>query len=237
MQLSLNKPRTGRNRERPVYSLSRVITLAKASGVTPVIAEFKRASPSGFSQERDLNSYAKFMEDNGAVALSVLTEQKFFRGSYNDLYNASSIVKIPVLMKDFVVTESQIEDAFQLGADAVLLIVRLLTRRELCGLITFAHTFGLEALVEVHDESDLEIAQACGAQLIGLNSRDLETLKVNLENPLKLLEKVRKSIKVVESGIRTKQDISLFKEKGADAFLIGTTLMQEPSRIKELISA
>jgi Indole-3-glycerol phosphate synthase len=234
--LSMRRSHANVNRERPLFSLYSAIIKTKARGLTPVIAEFKRSSPSGFSQERDLLQYVKFMEENSAVGISILTEEKYFKGSYQDLLKAARAVKIPVLMKDFIVTESQIDDAYQLGADAVLLIVRLLTRRELCGLMNYAKTFGLESLVEVHDESDLEIASSCGARIVGLNSRDLSTLTVNLETPLKLLPKVGNALKVVESGISGREDLSKFKEAGADSFLVGSALMKDPSKIKELIS-
>ncbi|QKQ99332.1 indole-3-glycerol phosphate synthase TrpC [Metallosphaera tengchongensis] len=234
---ALRRPYLSRAREKPVLPLIPRIKKMKESGLNPIIAEFKRRSPSGFAQDRDPVEYSRLMEQNGAVAMSVITENTVFQGSYDYLYTVGKTVKIPVLMKDFVVTENQIDTAYDLGADVVLLIVRILTERELSGLLEYINSYNMEALVEVHDEQDLEIALRCGAKLMGVNSRDLISLSIQKEKMMKILEMLpRDVVKVAESGIETKEEISLLKEKGADAFLIGSSLMRDPDKIKAFVS-
>lgn len=167
------RPYVSRSREKPVLQIIPRIRAVKGAGLNPVIAEYKRKSPSGFSEDRDPISYAKSMEQGGAVAISVITENTVFGGSYEYLERIARNVKIPLLMKDFVVSENQVDTAYDLGADFVLLIVRILTERELSGLLEYVRSYGMEALVEVHDREDLDIALRSGASLIGVNSRDL----------------------------------------------------------------
>ncbi|MBB5252582.1 indole-3-glycerol phosphate synthase TrpC [Sulfurisphaera ohwakuensis] len=234
VKISLSRERINKVRERPIYLLSKFIksTIDKNA----IIAEFKRKSPSGLNENRDLEEYVKFMEENGAIGISVLTEEKYFGGSYSDLENAAKIVKIPILMKDFIVTEKQIDTAFNLGADAILLIVKILTERELINLYEYARNLGLEAIVEVTDENDLKIALRYDFNIIGVNARNLSSLEVNIRNARKILEMIPNDrIKIAESGIKNKEDIIELKKYGADAFLIGTTLMKDPNKIKELI--
>lgn len=231
-----NRPYVYKTRDRPIYSLIDAIKKAKEENKNPIIAEYKRASPSGFSADRDPIAYAKEMESAGAVGISVLTEDKFFSGSYDYLYTISHVVKIPVLMKDFVVSERQIDNAYNLGADSVLLIVRILTERELESLILYARSYRLEPLVEVFNEEELEIALNAGARIIGVNSRDLLTFSIDQERVKRVLQKIPSNIiKVAESGITSREQVEELKRYGADAFLIGSSLMKEPSKIKELI--
>lgn len=234
VNLSLARERIKKVRERPIYSISRFIRACKDKNA--IIAEFKRRSPSGLNENRDLIEYVKFMEKNGAIGISVLTEEKYFGGSYSDLEKVTNIVKIPVLMKDFIVTEKQIDNAFNLGADAVLLIVRILTERELVNLYNYAKNLGLEAIVEVTDDNDLEIALRHDFNIIGINARNLNSLEININHVRDLLKMIPKDIiKIAESGIKTRDDIIQLKQAGANAFLIGTTLMKDPNKIKELI--
>jgi len=233
---ALNRPYISMQRLRPIYSLHESILNAKEKKRTAIIAEYKTRSPSGFFAERDAIEYAKLMEENGAIGLSVLTEDKFFGGSYENLRNIANTVKISILMKDFVVTERQIDTAYNLGADSVLLIVRILTERELINLLDYARSYKLEPLVEVHDIDDLEIALNSGAKIIGINSRNLSTLELKLQNVKEILPLVpNDKLKVAESGISSREDIEDLKKSGADAFLIGTLLMKEPAKIKELL--
>ncbi len=233
---ALNRPYISAQRSRSIYPLYESILNAKEKNRTAIIAEYKTRSPSGFFAERDAIEYAKLMEDNGAIGLSILTENKFFGGSYDNLIKIANVVKISILMKDFIVTERQIDTAYNLGADSVLLIVRILTERELINLLDYARSYKLEPLVEVHDKDDLEIAIDSGAKIIGINSRNLSTLELKLQNIKELLPLVPNGkLKVAESGISSREDIEDLKKSGADAFLIGTLLMKEPAKIKELI--
>ncbi|ACR41914.1 indole-3-glycerol phosphate synthase TrpC [Saccharolobus islandicus] len=235
VQLSLRRPSFRTSRQRPIISLNKRILEFNVRNVTAIIAEYKRKSPSGLDVERDPIEYAKFMEKY-AVGLSVLTEEKYFNGSYEILRKIASSVSIPILMKDFIVKESQIDDAYNLGADTVLLIVKILTERELESLMEYARSYGIEPLVEINDEKDLEIALRIGAKFIGVNSRDLETLEINKENQRKLLSMIPSDvIKVAESGISERNEIEELRKLGVNAFLIGSSLMQNPEKIKEFI--
>jgi len=139
-------------------------------------------------------------------------------------------------MKDFVVTEKQINTAYSLGADVILLIVRVLTERELISLYKYAKSYKLDVIVEVTNEEEVEIALRNNFDIIGVNSRDLSSLDLSLEKTERLLKLIPSDrIKIAESGIRSRDDIHRLKNAGADAFLIGTTLMQDPNKIKELI--
>ncbi|EHP68400.1 MAG: indole-3-glycerol phosphate synthase TrpC [Metallosphaera yellowstonensis] len=227
-----------KTRERPIHDFVQRVIEVKGSGRTPVIAEYKRRSPSGLNVEADPIAYSKLMERNGAAALSVITENTIFSGSYEYLEIIARSVKIPVLMKDFVVTEAQVDTGFNLGADMVLLIVRILTERELEGLIEYVRSYRMEPLVEVHDENELEMALRCGAKVIGINSRDLLTLKVEKEKVRTILPLIPSEVlKVAESGIQSTEEIRELKRAGADAFLIGTSLMKEPDKIKDFVNA
>ncbi|QXJ32935.1 indole-3-glycerol phosphate synthase TrpC [Saccharolobus shibatae] len=235
VQLSLRRPSFRASRQRPIISLNKRILEFNVRNVTAIIAEYKRKSPSGLDVERDPIEYAKFMEKY-TVGLSVLTEEKYFNGSYEILRKIASSVSIPILMKDFIAKESQIDDAYNLGADTVLLIVKILTERELESLMEYARSYGMEPLVEINDEKDLEIALRIGAKFIGVNSRDLETLEINKENQRKLLSMIPSDVvKVAESGISERNEIEELRKLGVNAFLIGSSLMQNPEKIKEFI--
>lgn len=235
VDLSLRRTPISISRQRPLFSLYNRIIEFNKSKINAIIAEYKRRSPSGLSIERDPIEYSKIMEKY-AVGLSILTEEKYFGGSYDILRKISSNVSIPILMKDFIVKESQIDDAFNLGADTVLLIVKILTERELESLINYARSYKMEPLVEVNDEKDLEIALRVGAKMIGVNSRNLETLLIDKEKQRKILEMIPSNIiKVAESGISDKKEIEELSKLGVNAFLIGTTLMKSPEKIKEFI--
>lgn len=195
----------------------------------PVIAEIKKASPSKGDIAPDLEpvAVAKDYVKNGAVALSVLTEPQYFKGSLDYLRQIrESCPETPLLMKDFFIDEYQLYQAKEAGADAILIIVALLGREGSQNLLDKACELGLTALVEVHNESELVIAKDIGADLIGINSRNLKTLDISLDNILRLIPFVPTNAVVIgESGIKTKADLRELKAAGCHGFLIGTHLM------------
>ena len=193
------------------------------------IAEVKRRSPSGgvLREQVDPAALAGEYERNGAAALSVLTDVEYFGGRDEDLTAARRATSLPVLRKDFTVDEYQIHEARRLGADAVLLIVRILGDGELNEFLGLAHELGLAALVEVHDERELERALAAGAGLLGVNNRDLGTLEVSLETALRLAREIPDDcLSVAESGVRTRADVQRLEQAGYDAMLVGETLLR-----------
>ncbi len=225
-----------KQRERAFYDLKESILKKKKDGLNPIIAEFKKRSPSGFMQDRDPVNYAKFMESAGVAGMSILTEPVYFSGSYEIFEAIAKTVKLPLLFKDFVVTEDQVHTAYSIGADAVLLIVRILKEKEFCNLFETIKSYGMTPLVEVEDENDLKTANSCGADTIGINARDLSSLTVSVEKIIQLIKITpKKSLKIAESGINERHQIIKLKENGADAFLIGTALMKDPCKIQFFI--
>jgi indole-3-glycerol phosphate synthase len=197
-----------------------------------VIAEVKRRSPSAGSIREDLDPVgrAALYSTHGASALSVLTDQPYFGGSLKDLIGVAEGAIVPVLRKDFILDELQILEARAAGASAVLLIVRALDRRQLEELMACATSNRLETLVEVHSPGELEIAVAANAAIIGVNSRDLDTFKVDLAAAWSLLRVIPADrIAVAESGISRQRDVLQAAGAGADAVLVGTALSQSPS--------
>ncbi|MFW7380414.1 MAG: indole-3-glycerol phosphate synthase TrpC [Oligoflexus sp.] len=195
----------------------------------PVIAEVKKASPSkgDIAAELDPLTVARDYVANGAVALSVLTEPKYFKGSLAYLRDIRrACPDTPILMKDFFVDEYQLYQALDAGADAILIIVALLGREGSRLMLQQAKQLGLSALVEVHDESELLIATEIGADLIGINSRNLKTMEISLDNILRLLPFVpANAVMIGESGIKSQQDLIELKAAGCHGFLIGTHFM------------
>jgi indole-3-glycerol phosphate synthase len=194
-----------------------------------VIAELKKASPSKglIRAEFSAEELAQGLETAGAAALSVLTDEEFFQGSLQNLRLASAVVKIPCLRKDFIVDEFQLLEARANAADAVLLIVAALTNAELNRLAVGARLHELDILCEVHDEAELQRAVDAGCDLIGVNTRDLRTFKVDAETAFRLAERIPKNvIGVAESGIRSGEDIARLRTAGYQAFLIGELLMR-----------
>jgi indole-3-glycerol phosphate synthase len=201
----------------------------KSSAGVAVIAELKKASPSKglILAEFCVEELAKALEAAGATALSVLTDEEFFQGSLENLRVASAAVKVPCLRKDFIVDEFQLLEARANSADAVLLIVAALSPTELTGLALEARSRGLDVLCEVHDEEELERALDAGCDLIGVNTRDLRTFKVDAETAFRLAERLPKNVvRVAESGIRSGEDIARLRAAGYQAFLIGESLMR-----------
>jgi indole-3-glycerol phosphate synthase len=203
---------------------------ALLSRTPAVIAEIKKASPSKgriASDSFDPAAVAVAYEQNGAAALSVLTDEKFFQGSLDDLGIARGAVGLPVLRKDFTIDEFHVAEAAACCADAVLLIATILPGPRLRQLREYAERLGLAALVEVHDEDELRLALDSGAQIVGVNNRNLRTFEVSIETSLRLADKMPASLlKVSESGIRTAADIHSLSAAGYRAFLIGEHLMR-----------
>ncbi len=197
-----------------------------------VIAELKKASPSkgiirAMFRPAEL---ARELESAGAAALSVLTDEEFFQGSLGNLREASGAVRIPCLRKDFIVDEFQLLEARANSADAVLLIVAALSATELGTLAAGARQRGLDVLCEVHDEEELQAALGAGCDLIGVNTRDLRTFKVDLETAFRLAGKFPAGVvRVAESGIRSAEDVERLRAAGYNAFLVGESLMRAES--------
>lgn len=207
-----------------------------------LIAEFKRRSPSRgeINAGADPGAVAEVYQVAGAAALSVLTDLPFFAGSLADLTAARERCCLPVLRKDFIIDPVQVaESAGPEGPDCLLLIAAILEVEELRALRELAAACGQAALVEVHGETDLEKALASGAEIVGINNRDLRTFALSLETTLRLRPRVPAGVPVVaESGIHTRDDVLRLEEAGVDAMLVGEALMQaaDPgAKVKELL--
>jgi len=202
--------------------------LARAAKIN-VISELKKASPSrGVIREEYAPAVlAASLEEAGAAALSVLTEEDFFSGSLGDLKEASGVTKIPILRKDFIVDPWQVWETRAVGADSFLLIAAVLNDAELRDLLELGRTLKMEPLVEVHSRGELDRVLDAGARIIGVNNRDLRDFQVHLETSLSLVEEIpEECIAVSESGLRTYDDLARLQRAGFDAFLIGEHVMQ-----------
>lgn len=212
---------------RPVLSLKDFLIDRSRTGI---IAEFKRRSPSKgvINPDVDVVEVTTGYTDNGASCLSVLTDEHFFGGSSEDLIKAR-INKIPILRKDFVIDEYQLIESKSIGADVILLIAACLRPSEVKRLATFAKRLGLEVLLELHAEQELE--HICDeTSVIGINNRNLKTFDVDIERSLRMAEKIPfPKFKVAESGISSVNDILLFKRHGFQGFLIGENFMKANS--------
>ena len=198
-------------------------------GSMNLIAEVKKASPSRgiIREDFDALKIAKIYTKNGAAAISVLTEDKYFLGKLGYLQSVSDAVNVPTLMKDFIIHEHQIYEAFVSGASAVLLIVAILSNDELKHLMAAAHSLGLDCLVEVHDDEELSRAIAVNAEIIGINNRNLHSFVVDKEICDRLAVKVPKGkVIVAESGLDSREDIRRLSALGVHAVLIGETFMK-----------
>jgi indole-3-glycerol phosphate synthase len=192
-----------------------------------VVAEVKRSSPSRGTINKDLDLAWQVVayEAGGAAAISVLTEPTRFGGSNDDLVRARSAVSIPLLKKDFHVESVQILEARSLGASAALVIARAVPPARLQELMTAGRDAGIEILVEVRNERELELALSFGASLIGVNNRNLETLEIDPEISLRLMQLIPRSVvAIAESGVRSARDVERMASAGADAVLVGTEL-------------
>jgi indole-3-glycerol phosphate synthase len=198
------------------------------SGIN-IIAEIKRASPSKGMLCPDLDPVALAIsyESGGAACLSVLTDRQFFKGGPEDLLAAREATQLPVLQKDFLISAAQIYESCILGADAVLLIARILSTDQLSELMALCHSLGLDTLVEVHSESDIVSATRSGAKLVGINNRNLQTFQTDIGTSMQLVSQLAPGqIPVAASGIRNRQDIDRLLESGIYNFLIGESLVK-----------
>jgi indole-3-glycerol phosphate synthase len=194
-----------------------------------VVAEFKRRSPSAgpLRENPDLGEIVSAYARGGAAALSVLTEEPNFGGSLEDLRLAGSVSTLPRLRKDFIVDPFQLQESLAAGADAVLLIVAALAQPELASLHDAARALGLDVLVEVHDGDELQRALAAGAQIVGVNNRDLRDFSVDLERTERLMGEVTAGVLVVsESGIDAPEQLERLEDLGVQAVLVGESLMR-----------
>jgi indole-3-glycerol phosphate synthase len=218
--------------EQSIYFETQPVSLRKyvqREDLSGIIAEFKRKSPS----KGVINAYANVERTTigymqaGASALSVLTDKEFFDGSNDDLNVARKFNFCPILRKDFIIDEYQIIEAKSIGADAILLIAAVLNPNESREFAKFAHSMGLEVLLEVHDEKELQDHSDCGADLIGVNNRNLKTFEVSVEVSKRLAEQIPShTVKVSESGISDPETIIELKKYGFQGFLMGENFMK-----------
>ena len=204
-----------------------------------IIAEIKRASPSAGLLRPELSpgALAQNYQEAGAAAISVLTEKNYFQGSLADLAAVRKSAQIPILQKDFILIPYQVYEARACGADAILLIVALHNRQTLQELFSLALSLKLSALVEIHSEPELEDALSIGAVIIGINNRNLATLKTDLDVSRRILPLIPKEkITVVESGLKTKTEIQELSRLGASAFLVGESLLRQDNPADALAS-
>ncbi len=214
----------------PRRSLSRAL---KGDGLS-VVAEIKRASPSGGTINGDLDAAAQLSayERGGANAVSVLTDQVFFGGGPEDLRRLRVRTRLPLLRKDFIVNELQVYESLFLGADALLLIASALDRRRMCELAALAASLGMEAMIEVHDEEELHAALEADPRILGINNRNLNDFTVDLRTTERLMEALREAegeggrTVVAESGIKDVEDARFLAGTGVDAILVGESLMR-----------
>jgi indole-3-glycerol phosphate synthase len=202
-----------------------------------IIAEIKRRSPSKGELASDLQAVetALTYERAGARAISVLTEEEFFAGSPEDLIEVNHEIKLPILRKDFILDEFQIWESRFIGADAILLIASILETRKLADLYSLAYGIGLEVLVEIHDEDDLEKTIDIRPQIVGINNRNLKTFTVDLKTTESLRSLIpNEAVCVSESGIRTREDIIRLQQCGVDAVLVGEELVTSSDPFKKI---
>lgn len=197
-----------------------------------IIAEIKKASPSKGVLREDFEpaALAREYEGNGAAAISVLTDGPFFQGSLADLRAARQAVTLPALRKDFTLNEYHVVEAAANGADAVLLITAILEEKQIRDLRKLAGAWGMAALVEVHNQRELKTALDAGADIVGVNNRNLKTFEVTLETSLRLADRIPAGVlKITESGIHSREDIRRLADAGFRAFLVGEHLLKSAS--------
>ena len=223
----------GEDRHPPIRDFKGALT---APGKINLIAEIKFASPSAGVIREDVDplSVGRMYEEAGAAAISLLTDQKFFGGDLETLPRLKKAISLPILRKDFIVDEIQIEESHLWGADAILLIARILTLNQLKRFLEICRNFGMAALTEIHDQDDLDKAIECGAEIIGINNRDLDTFEIRLNTTLELAPRIPEGrVKVSESGIHGGEDVQPLKQVGIQAVLVGTSLMKSHDVMKK----
>ena len=224
-------------------NFSEKLVISERSNHIGVIAEVKKASPSkGILRENfEAKNIARLYENNSAACISVLTDEKFFKGSIENLILARREISIPVLRKDFIIDPLQVAESYAMHADCILLIAAALPVSLLIELELQALSYGMDCLLEVHDEGDLEKVMSCKSKLIGINNRNLEDFSVNLETSLRLNKTITATKLVIsESGIKNAKDIKVLADSGIRTFLIGEIFMRQdcPGRaLKKLLSS
>lgn len=190
-----------------------------------LIAEIKKKSPSfkrNFFRKLDITRIANIYKEEGAKAVSVVTDKRFFSGNILHINEVKRAIDLPVLRKDFIIDEYQVYESRYFGADAILLIARILSVDQIKSFIHLAKKINMDSIIEIHDENDLEKALLSGAEIIGINNRDLDTFTISLENTIRLLPKIPKEIITIsESGISSNEDVMKIKKAGVNAVLIG----------------
>jgi len=240
-EIARNKSRKiiKRERNKNLISFSDALLNKNKLGRLALISEIKPRSPSqgNLRKVQDPKILAKIMQDNGAAAISILTEENYFGGSIENLIDVSNEIKLPLLRKDFITSAEEIDEAYNCNADAILLIVALL-KKNTGKLFEKCKEVRLDALVEVHNHEELKIAIDIGAKIIGINNRDLTTLKINLKTTENLIQPIpENTIVISESGVKNKTDAEYLASLGANAILVGSSLMQSSdvgNAIKEL---
>jgi len=223
--------------EKPALPVRGFIQALTRASEIAVIAEVKKASPSKgiICQDFDPIKIATSYEEGGAEAISVLTDERFFQGSLEYIPLVRQTVKLPVIRKDFIIDELQIDQSNRYGADAILLIAAILVQEQLRDYLQMAAELGIDVLVEVHNEKELEKSLAAGSRIIGINNRDLRDFTVDLATTLRLRQEIPDAIPVVsESGIRNRDDIRTLQDRGITAVLIGESLMRSDDRAAAL---
>ena len=223
-------------------NFSEKLVISERSNHIGVIAEVKKASPSkGILRENfEAKNIARLYENNSAACISVLTDEKFFKGSIENLILARREISIPVLRKDFIIDPLQVAESYAMHADCILLIAAALPVSLLIELELQALSYGMDCLLEVHDEGDLEKVMSCKSKLIGINNRNLEDFSVNLDTSLRLNKTIPATKLVIsESGIKNSKDIKLLADSGIRTFLIGEIFMRQDcpgQALKKLLS-
>ncbi|MFD1065151.1 indole-3-glycerol phosphate synthase TrpC [Oceanobacillus locisalsi] len=222
-------------RNHPIYSFHDSV---QANDQMSIIAEIKRSSPSKgeIQMDVDILKQAQQYEQAGASAISVLTDESFFHGSMDDLKAVSEAVSIPVLCKDFMIDEIQIDDAKNAGASIILLILAALPLERFQRLYHYATEQGLEVLCEVHNAEELKDALTVSPKIVGINNRNLKTFEVDLQTTPELIQQINENSMTIisESGMRTKADAELAQDAGANTILVGETLMRSDNVEKDM---
>ena len=230
---------TGRDMEvLPVRNFKAAIS---ATDRIALIAEIKFASPSAgiIRKDGDPVQIGRIYEEAGAAAISLLTDKRFFSGDIDQLPRLKRATSLPILRKDFIIDPIQVKESFLYGADAILLIARIPSREKLKELLALCLEFGMAGLTEAHNRNDLEKAVECGAEIIGINNRDLNTFKIDIKTTLDLASLIPDGcIRVSESGISNREDVSTLRQSRINAVLVGTALMKSndlSAKTRELV--
>jgi len=218
------------NKYNPIGFINKISTDILKKDIS-IIGELKKASPSAgiiFNNDNQYTKIANIYEDNGISCLSILTDEKYFKGSNNDFLQIRSNIKIPIIRKDFIVDRYQIYESKMLGADCILIILSMLSKEEAKELEEEAISIGLDVLIETHDKEEMNTAINMKSNLIGVNNRNLNDFSVDINNSISLTaEPIKDKIYVCESGIKTKEDINFIKNNSIiKTFLIGESLMR-----------